>query len=623
MIRKTSRLLVASLLLMWGTASMAQHRQPFTFAQVTDVHFNSGDPKPCEYLKSVIADINANPSIDFVLVTGDLADNGDNASLDLFARTIATLNKKYYVIPGNHETTWSESGMMQFSRLFGSERFEFTHKGVLFLGFNTGPFIKMALGHVAPQDLDWVRSEVSAKGGGKDVFIVTHYPILQGDVDNWYQVTDSLRRLGVKVLIGGHYHTNRALSYDGIPGFLSRSTLMDPEGKVGYSIYNVTADSLLISEKNVGEEPRRWGGISLSHSYYDPSGHADKYPDFSVNDRYASQVSEVWRVKSGASTYASAAVDKRGVYVGDATGRMTCYDKATGKVRWTFSAEGKIVGTPAVSHGVLVFGTTADAVVGLDAATGRLRWRVSTDGPVMGAVAIDGTTAFVGGSDHKMRAIDIRSGREVWTYGGVGGYVVTRPLVSGGKVVFGAWDCTLYALNRQTGALMWRWTHPLGGMHYSPAGVWPVANGRGIYIADPQRALTAISPTDGTTRWRTFQSKVRESIGMSLDGQRIMAKTMQDSIVCYRADPDGVKELWATNAGFGYEHATTMLPVERHTVYSSTKEGLVVAIDDRTGRLLWEYKVGNSLVNTVTPAGGGRVVTTSTDGDVVMLRGKE
>ena len=66
-----------------------------------------------------------------------------------------------------------------------------------------------------------------------------------------------------------------------------------------------------------------------------------------------------------------------------------------------------------------------------------------------------------------------------------------------------------------------------------------------------------------------------------------------------------------------------MLPVERHTVYSSTKEGLVVAIDDRTGRLLWEYKVGNSLVNTVTPAGGGRVVTTSTDGDVVMLRGKE
>ena len=84
-----------------------------------------------------------------------------------------------------------------------------------------------------------------------------------------------------------------------------------------------------------------------------------------------------------------------------------------------------------------------------------------------------------------------------------------------------------------------------------------------------------------------------------------------------------MKELWATNAGFGYEHATTMLPVERHTVYSSTKEGLVVAIDDRTGQLLWEYKVGNSLVNTVTPAGGGRVVTTSTDGDVVMLRGME
>ncbi|MCI6208316.1 MAG: PQQ-binding-like beta-propeller repeat protein [Prevotella sp.] len=597
-------------------------QKPFTFAQITDIHLNSNDPKPLEYLMTSIADINQNPDIDFVLVTGDLADNGDNASLEQLDSALKTLNKKYYVVTGNHETTWSESGMAKFSELFGSERLEFEHNGVLFLGFTTGPFIKMALGHVAPHDLTWLAEEVNNKGKGKQVFLVTHYPITKGDIDNWSEATDAIRKLNVKVFIGGHYHRNRALFYDGIPGFLSRSNLKDGNGKTGYSLCHVTADSLTIAEKNPGEAPRQWGGISLKKQYYDPQGHADEYPDFSSNATYASKVGEVWRIKSGRSIYASATCWKDRVFVGDVTGLMTAYDKATGKECWHFQADKKIVGTPAVVSGTLVFGSTGDLIYGLDARTGRELWQIKTDLPIMGAVASDGKTAYIGGSDHKMHAIDARTGKERWTFDGVKGYIVTRPLLTQGMVVFGAWDSKLYALNQQDGSLLWTWNHPKGGLHYSPAQVWPVANKEAIFIADPQRALTAIGLKDGKTLWRTFQSKVRESIGMSADGQRIYAKTMQDSIVCYRATASEVKEVWATDCGFGYEHASTMLPEVNGTVYSSTKDGLIVALDNKTGRLKWTYKVGASLVNTVTPAGKRHIITTSTDGDIVMLEDK-
>lgn len=597
-------------------------QKPFTFAQITDIHLNSNDPKPLEYLMTSIADINQNPDIDFVLVTGDLADNGDNASLEQLDSALKTLNKKYYVVTGNHETTWSESGMAKFSELFGSERLEFEHNGVLFLGFTTGPFIKMALGHVAPHDLTWLAEEVNNKGKGKQVFLVTHYPITKGDIDNWSEATDAIRKLNVKVFIGGHYHRNRALFYDGIPGFLSRSNLKDGNGKTGYSLCHVTADSLTIAEKNPGEAPRQWGGISLKKQYYDPQGHADEYPDFSSNATYASKVGEVWRIKSGRSIYASATCWKDRVFVGDVTGLMTAYDKATGKEYWHFQADKKIVGTPAVVSGTLVFGSTGDRIYGLDARTGRELWQIKTDLPIMGAVASDGKTAYIGGSDHKMHAIDARTGKERWTFDGVKGYIVTRPLLTQGMVVFGAWDSKLYALNQQDGSLLWTWNHPKGGLHYSPAQVWPVTNKEAIFIADPQRALTAIGMKDGKTLWRTFQSKVRESIGMSADGQRIYAKTMQDSIVCYRATASEVKEVWATDCGFGYEHASTMLPEVNGTVYSSTKDGLIVALDNKTGRLKWTYKVGASLVNTVTSAGKRHIITTSTDGDIVMLEDK-
>ena len=597
-------------------------QKPFTFAQITDIHLNSNDPKPLEYLMTSIADINQNPDIDFVLVTGDLADNGDNASLEQLDSALKTLNKKYYVVTGNHETTWSESGMAKFSELFGSERLEFEHNGVLFLGFTTGPFIKMALGHVAPHDLTWLAKEVNNKGKGKQVFLVTHYPITKGDIDNWSEATDAIRKLNVKVFIGGHYHRNRALFYDGIPGFLSRSNLKDGNGKTGYSLCHVTADSLTIAEKNPGEAPRQWGGISLKKQYYNPQGHADEYPDFSSNATYAGKVGEVWRIKSGRSIYASATCWKDRVFVGDVTGLMTAYDKATGKECWHFHAEKKIVGTPAVVSGTLVCGSTGNRIYGLDARTGRELWQIKTDLPIMGAVASDGKTAYIGGSDHKMHAIDARTGKERWTFDGVKGYIVTRPLLTQGMVVFGAWDSKLYALNQQDGSLLWTWNHPKDGLHYSPAQVWPVANKEAIFIADPQRALTAIGMKDGKTLWRTFQSKVRESIGMSADGQRIYAKTMQDSIVCYRATASEVKEVWATDCGFGYEHASTMLPEVNGTVYSSTKDGLIVALDNKTGRLKWTYKVGASLVNTVTPAGKRHIITTSTDGDIVMLEDK-
>ena len=34
-------------------------------------------------------------------------------------------------------------------------------------------------------------------------------------------------------------------------------------------------------------------------------------------------------------------------------------------------------------------------------------------------------------------------------------------------------------------------------------------------------------------------------------------------------------------------------------VYGSTKNGIVFALDARTGKLLWKHKKGDSLINTV------------------------
>lgn len=217
----------------------------------------------------------------------------------------------------------------------------------------------------------------------------------------------------------------------------------------------------------------------------------------------------------------------------------------------------------------------------------------------------------------------MRAGRLVWQYDQVKDYIETKPLATASSVVFGAWDNTLYALDRKTGREQWQWHTQKTHSHYSPAAVWPVTSHGMVFIADPERALTAVDLATGAQLWRTKQSMVRETVGLSADGRRIYSKTMQDSLVCYSAEERVPRELWACNVGFGYEHAPSM-PVEKDgVVYGSTKEGMVFAVEAFTGRLLWRHHVGNSLISTVVPLSGRRVLFTSTDGTVGLLSVKE
>ena len=599
-----------------------QAQSVFRFVQLTDLHLSPNNPNPTEDLLRSVAQINATDNIDFVLVTGDITEEGDRASMEKVKSCLDLLKVKYYVALGNHETKWSDSGCTAFGEIFGSERFEFEHKGFLFLGFNSGPLMRMAYGHVVPQDIRWMTERMEQAGKDKPVILVTHYPLKDGDVDNWYEVTDAVRPYNVRLFIGGHYHANQVHRYDGIPGVLMRSNLRDKDNKQGYGIYEITSDSIKVFTQRIGEPAKQWASFSLTEEYYDHQGKAEKYPDFSVNQEYA-KVKEQWIVQTGVGIYCSPAVENDQVFVGDDLGCLTAYALKNGKKLWSFASGKRIVGTPAVSQGIVVFGSADRTIYGLNAADGSLRWKVEASEPVLGAVTIHEGIAYVGASDKTFRAIDIQSGKVVWNYDQVKGYIETKPLIADNKVIFSAWDNTLYALDKTTGKEIWKWTGGLTRMHFSPAAVWPVASNGKVFIADPQRAMTAIDLQNGETIWRTFRSQVRETIGLSEDGERVYSKTMNDSIVCYSTLTNTPEQVWASNVGFGYEHAPSMPQEKDGVMYGSTKEGLLFALEAKTGKIIWKHRIGNSLINTVVPLNGREVLFTATSGEVGLIRMKK
>ena len=120
--------------------------QKLTFVLLTDLHVNPKSVSDTS-LHQIVDEINKS-DFDFVVVSGDLTNAGSNAEFEAVSSALLLLNKPYYVIPGNHETNWSESAGLQFNRLFGNDRFLFRKNGFLMVGLNTGPFMRMGDGLV-------------------------------------------------------------------------------------------------------------------------------------------------------------------------------------------------------------------------------------------------------------------------------------------------------------------------------------------------------------------------------------------------------------------------------------------------------------------------------------------
>ncbi len=591
----------------------------FSFALLTDTHISNSNPQPLEDLQRSVADINAMPDVDFVIVSGDLTESGDRRALETVKSELDRLRVPYYATSGNHETTWSESGVMDFSRVFGSNRFAFTYDSTFFIGFNSGPVIRMADGHVAPQDIAWLQGQLDsvANHGNSKIIVVTHYPLQNGDVDNWFDVTDVLRRYNVQCIIGGHYHRNLLFDCDGIPDVINRSNLRGNDSINGYSYITVT-DSIRVSEKRIGQAPVQWLSLPFEQKHYGAPDPALR-PDYSVNEQYK-QVREVWSKQLTGGIYSSPVTDGHTLYIGDDVGTMYALDARTGKIEWTFATGMRIVGSPATDEGVVVFGSANDTIYGLRTADGTPLWRVPTKQAVMGAATIYKGVAYIGGGDGCMRAIDIHTGEVKWVFDQLKNYVLTRPLVYRGKLYFGCWDTYFYALNLSDGSLVWRWTNGKSNGKLSPASVWPVASDGKIFITAPDRFWTCLDAETGAQIWRTNQYKVRETVGLSEDGKTVYSKCMWDDVVALDAMAREPQVKWVVNAGFGYEHDPCM-PLEKGgTLWVGTKNGLLIGMNAKTGQVMWRHKIGNSILNTVLPLSGKECIVTSSEGTITRIK---
>ncbi len=237
----------------------------------------------------------------------------------------------------------------------------------------------------------------------------------------------------------------------------------------------------------------------------------------------------------------------------------------------------------------------------------------------MAAPAVHGGRIYIGSSEGRFRALDLGSGKLLWESTAPKGFVETKPLIYRDKVIFGAWDEHLYALDARAGKLCWDWKGPQASVLFSPAACWPVAAKGNVLIVAPDRNLTAIEASTGRQLWRRGDYGVRESIGLSENGSRFYVRAMTNFFYAFAAGASAPKLLWGANAHFGYDINSAMLVEKDGVLFYGTRNGLIFALNSKTGGVLWQHKLGVSLINTLVPVSAAEVLATDADGRIGLI----
>ncbi|MEO5591246.1 MAG: PQQ-binding-like beta-propeller repeat protein [Chitinophagaceae bacterium] len=605
------------ILLFCFSAAPAQNT-PLVFVHLSDTHVGSGTG--ADDLRRTVKDINENPAIQFVVISGDITEFGADEEIKLAKQILDSLNKPWHIIPGNHDGNWSESGANTFKNVFGAETFDFKAGKYIFLGTACGPNMHMGPGQVPRENMLWLDSTLQTIPESTPVIFVNHYP--QDDaLNNWYEVLDHLKQKNIQFIICGHGHSNHKLNFEGIPAIMGRSNLRAKDSVGGYNIVTISNDTVTYQERTTGIITKpAWASLQLTNLHFKNTRGNWPKPSYTVNDSFPF-VKEIWTYNDQSDIGSGTSFNDQLIFTSNTNGEIVALDKKNGKPVWKFKTGGKMYAIPATNGNVVIAGSSDNYIYALAAKTGKLLWKIQTGKAVLAHPLIAKEVVYTGASDGHFRAINIKDGTIRWDFNDVSGFVVTKPLIYDNKIYFGCWHNDFYCLSLATGSLVWKWNNGSSNRMFSPAACFPVAAHNRIFIVAPDRYMTALDANTGTVIWRKQMPdlRVRESMGLSADSSLVFVKTMEGNVSGISTQAGEMMPVWKSELTLGYEICPTAIVEKNNIVFVPGQSGITVALNRADGKVLWKHKISNCLVANLLPLPQNQLLVTTMDGKVSLL----
>jgi eukaryotic-like serine/threonine-protein kinase len=303
-----------------------------------------------------------------------------------------------------------------------------------------------------------------------------------------------------------------------------------------------------------------------------------------------------WKIKSG-PIFGSPVIDGNTVFYASEDSVLHAIDLVSGKEKWKFSFYGASRSTPYVSNDNVFVISEDGLLYNVNKNTGKLTWQFVTPQGVLGerkydradyyqsSPVVHNDKVFFGMGDC-LYVVNVSNGTMVWNYK-TGNLVHTKPAISNEKVIFGSYDGNVYALNNQTGSLIWKFKTV--GHRYFPNGEAmgdPVVSKNQVFIGARDYNFYAIEVNTGYCHWNKQFPK----------GWALSATVLKDSVLYLGTSDDYV--MIAMDPRFGTESWRTAvkynifggMALSESMGYVGTLMGKVFGIDLKTGAIKWTFE---------------------------------
>ncbi len=172
----------------------------------------------------------------------------------------------------------------------------------------------------------------------------------------------------------------------------------------------------------------------------------------------------VWEYHSGAKIQGSANwfQGEKGqiqILVGSYDNAMHCLDLHTGALCWKYETENYIAGAPAIVQNLAIFGGCDSNLYILQLPQGKLLSQIPTESYIANSPTVDQNQVYLAHFANTVLNVDLTQFAIQWKYQTPkkSTSFFTSPALSPDRLVIGSKEGMLYCLQRQTGALVWKY----------------------------------------------------------------------------------------------------------------------------------------------------------------------
>ena len=289
-------------------------------------------------------------------------------------------------------------------------------------------------------------------------------------------------------------------------------------------------------------------------------------------------------------------------------------------MKWKFKTGSRITSSPAVSAGLVYFGSYDSNFYAVDAVTGQLKWKFQTGGErrfaarhlhgaepaaetmpdpfdfFLSSLVVWNGAVYFGGGDTYIYALDTASGAMKWKFK-TGDVVHASPAISSGILFVGSWDSYFYALDAATGKEKWRFKTGEDPDIHNQVGIQSSASVTDgvVYFGCRDSNFYAVDAVTGKQRW-SFSNKGSWAIASPavLDGRVYFATS--DSGFVHALDAKSGAPIFSLD--FKHWPMFSSPAIAGGTLYIGSHQGKLFAINLQSQKIAWTFETDNFKKNS-------------------------